>query len=307
MDSPRLIVIAGPTGAGKSALALEIAPKVDGEIVNFDSLQLYRGFDIGTAKIPESQRRGIPHHLLDVLDFSAGCGSGGYSAGDYAREARAAIRDIAARGKTPIAVGGSGFYLRALLYGLPELPSRDDRLRARLQARQERRPGSLHRLLARLDKGAAARIHAKDVQKTIRALEIRLLTQSGAPARETAEPLRGYRITKLGLDPDRQQLFERLNARVEAMFRGGLIDEVRGLLAQGATGSEKPFESLGYKQALEYIRGQSNLEQAILSTQIETRQYAKRQWTWFRREPDMRWLIGFGDDPQILTQALKLL
>ena len=296
-----LIVIAGPTGSGKSALALELASALSGEIVNFDSLQLYRGFDVGTAKIPISARCAIPHHLFDVLEPAEG-----YSAGDYARHARGVIAEISARGQLPIAVGGSGFYLRALIEGLPELPSRDTALRARLEAREHRRPGSLHRLLARLEPFAASRIHPRDVQKTIRALEVRLLTRSGLPPRETAEPLEDYKTLKLGLNPDRAELFKRLNARVDAMFSGGLIEEVQELLDRGATGEEKPFESLGYKQALQYIRGQGTLQQAISSTQIETRQYAKRQWTWFRREPDMHWLEGFGDDPGIVQRALGL-
>lgn len=294
-----LLAIVGPTGSGKSALALALAARLDGEIVNFDSLQLYRGFDIGTAKTPVSERRGIPHHLLDVLDLS-----GGYSAGDYARLARGSIAEISTRGRVPIAVGGSGFYLRALLDGLPSLPSRDPALRTRLEAREKRHAGSLHRLSMRLDPAAASRIHPRDVHKAIRALEIRLVTRAAAPAPETAEPLRGYRVLQLGLNPDRQELIKRLSARVEAMFAGGLIEEVRALLHRGATGEEKPFESLGYKQALQYIRGEVPLEQAILSTQIETRQYAKRQRTWFAQDPRIHWLAGFGDQEETLRQAL---
>lgn len=297
----KLFVIAGPTGSGKSALALELASRVGGEIVNFDSLQLYRGFDVGAAKTPIADRRGIPHHLLDVLDPS-----GGYSAGDYARLARPVLAGISSRDRIPVAVGGSGFYLRALLRGLPELPARDEALRARLERREQVRPGSLHRLLRRLDAASARRIHPRDVHKTLRALEIRLLTGGRLPDVESAEPLTGYSIVKIGLNPAREELFARLNARVEAMYSGGLIAEVRQLLARGATGAEKPFESLGYKQVLQYIRGEIPLEQAIQSTQIETRQYAKRQWTWFRREPGMLWLEGFGDQPAIVREALDL-
>jgi len=304
--NPRLLVVAGPTGSGKSALALELAEALGGEIVNFDSLQLYRGFDIGTAKTPVSQRRGIPHHLFDVLDITAGYDASGCSAGDYARMARPILSEISSRGRIPIAVGGSGFYLRALLHGLPELPPRDEALRARLEKREERRPGSLHRLLRRLDPASAGRIHPRDVHKTIRALEIRLLTGTRLPASETAKPLTGYSIVKLGLNPERERLFARLNDRVERMFGEGLVDEVRKLLARGATGTEKPFESLGYKQALQYIHGEIPLEHAILSTQIETRQYAKRQWTWFHREPAIHWMNGFGDDPALVREALDL-
>jgi tRNA dimethylallyltransferase len=283
-----LIAVVGPTGAGKSALALDLAEALSGEIVNCDSLQFYRGFDIGTAKTPVSERRGIPHHLFDVLEPQ-----NGYSAGDYARDARAVLAGIAARGRVPVVVGGTGFYLRALLEGLPGLPGRNEALRADLAKREQARPGVLHRLLKRLEPGASARIHPNDVQKLIRALEIRVLT-GGAPP-ESGEPLRDYRVLKIGLDPDRAQLFARLDARVQAMFSGGLVEEVRGLLERGATGMEKPFESLGYKQALQHIRGQVTLEQAIESTQLETRQYAKRQWTWFRRDAEVQWLKGFGE------------
>lgn len=301
-----MLVVAGPTGSGKSALALDVAATLGGEIVNFDSLQLYRGFDIGTAKTPVSQRRGIPHHLFDVLDIATGFGASGCSAGDYARIARPVLSEISLRGRIPIAVGGSGFYLRALLRGLPDLPARDEALRARLEKREQRRPGSLHRLLTRLDSGSSSRIHPRDIHKTIRALEIRLLTRTPLPASETAKELTGYSIVKIGLNPEREKLFARLNARAERMFAEGLIEEVRSLLARGATGAEKPFESLGYKQALQYIHGELTLEQAILSTQTETRQYAKRQWTWFRREPGIVWLNGFGEDPAFVREAVEL-
>jgi tRNA dimethylallyltransferase len=301
-----LLVIAGPTGAGKTSLALDIAApnralEPRGEIVNCDSLQLYRGFDIGTAKTPLADRRNIPHHLFDVLEPA-----NGYSAGDYARLARQAIAAIADRGRIPIVVGGAGFYLRALLQGLPELPSRDPGVRARLQAREGHRPGSLHRLLARLEPETSRNIHPRDVQKTIRAVEIRLLTGAGLPRPDAANPLPGFQVLKIGLNPDRSQLFMRLDQRVESMFSGGLIEEVRSLLAHGASGDEKPFESLGYRQAIQYIRGEVTIEQAILSTQTGTRQYAKRQWTWFRRDAEIRWLDGFGDEPETIRQALEL-
>jgi tRNA dimethylallyltransferase len=298
VDRP-LIAIVGPTGSGKSSLAIELACEFSGEIVNCDSLQLYRGFDVGTAKTPEATRRGVPHHLFDVLDDYRVA----HSAGDYARLARAAIAEIASRGRVPIVVGGTGFYLRALLDGLPDLPGRDEVLRARLSAREKRRVGSLHRLLSRLEPASAGRIHANDVQKLIRALEVRMLTRDALPRPESAAPLTGYSVLKIGLDPDRAQLFARLDARVHAMFSSGLVEEVRGLLASGASGDEKPFESLGYKQALAYVREQMTLEEAIASTQIETRQYAKRQWTWFRRDAEVKWLRGFGVDPATMIQA----
>ena len=298
MDRP-LLVIVGPTGSGKSALALDLAEALPGDIVNCDSLQLYRGFDIGTAKTPVSARRGVPHHLFDVIDNPKVA----YSAGDYARLARETISAIAASQRIPIVVGGTGFYLRALLEGLPDLPPRDETLRARLSAREQRRPGSLHRLLHRLEPSAAARIHAHDIQKLTRALEIRMLTRNALPRPATALPLEGYKVLKLGLDPDRAQIFARLDARVQSMFDSGLIEEVKALLTQGATGDEKPFESLGYKQTVQLLRGQITREQAIAQTQLETRQYAKRQWTWFRRDPEIKWLEGFGDDREVVAQA----
>jgi tRNA dimethylallyltransferase len=277
----------------------------DGEIVNCDSLQLYRGFSTGTAKIPEPERAGIRHHMIDVLGPAEV-----YSAGQYARDARETIAGISRRGHLPIVVGGTGFYLRALLNGLPELPGRDEPLRQRLAARELRgsvsRPHRLHRLLTRLDPSAAARIHAHDTQKLIRALEVRILTRTDAPAADSARALSGYSQLKIGLHPDRALLYEALDARAREMFRAGLMEEVEGLLASGCSGDEKPFESLGYRQALEHLRGKLSMEEAIASTQLETRQYAKRQWTWFRRDAEVIWLNGFGNSKEIVEQATEL-
>lgn len=294
------MAIVGPTASGKSDLALRIAQTFSGEIVNFDALQLYRGFNIGTAKTPLSARYGVSHHLFDVLEPRTG-----FSAGDYARAARETIAEIASRGRLPVAVGGTGFYLRALLDGLPSLPSRDEALRARLSDREQRRPGALHRLLRRLEPAAAARIHPRDIQKLTRALEIRMLTRTTLPSRSTAKPFQGFRLLQLGLAPDRTLLVEAIAARTRRMFQEGLLEEVRGLLAQGLSGDEKPFESLGYKQILAYLRGQATWEEAQESTEIETRQYAKRQLTWFRRDPRVQWLDGFGWDPPVAAAGLE--
>jgi tRNA dimethylallyltransferase len=298
-----LIAIVGPTASGKTALALRVAAAFSGEIVSCDALQLYRGFDIGTAKTPAEARHGVRHHLLDALDPQMS-----FSAGDYARSAREIIAEISSRGHVPLVVGGSGFYLRALCDGLPALPSRDESLRDRLNRREQRRPGSLHRLLRRLDPPAAARIHPRDIQKVTRAFEIRLLTRATLPAPSTARPLEGFRLLQIGLAPERSQLAEAIARRTRQMFAAGLVQEVRQLLSQGLSGYEKPFESLGYKQALAHLRGEMSLEQALESTEIETRQYAKRQLTWFRgaskQDARVTWFSGFGSDPAIQEECL---
>jgi tRNA dimethylallyltransferase len=297
-----LVVILGPTGAGKSALALRMSEEFSGEIVNCDSLQLYRGFHLGTAKTPESERRGIPHHLLDVLDPTDG-----YSAGEYARVARTIIQEISLRGRLPVVVGGTGFYLRALLHGLPVLPESDKKTRERLMEREQKRNGSMRRLLSRLDPVSARRIHPHDTQRLMRAVEIRLLSgQTSPPALET-EPLTGYRVLKIGLDPDRALLYKHLDERTRQMFAAGLVQEVETLLQHGCSGQEKPFESLGYRQALEFIRGETSLERAVYLTQMETRHYAKRQWTWFRRDPEIHWVSGFGDALPAIEQCSQML
>jgi len=299
-----LPIVVGPTGSGKSDLAMRIAEAVDGEIVNCDSLQVYRGFDIGTAKVPAPERRGIPHHLIDVIDPSQL-----FTAGDYAPMAGAALHEISGRGRIPVLAGGTGFYLRALLDGLFPGPSRDQALRTRLELREQRRAGSLHRILKRLDPTAAARIHANDKNKTLRALEVRLI--EGRPLSSLFErgraPLLGFRPIKLGLDPPREELYAKLNTRTSAIFERGLLDEVRHLLMAGVSRGAKPFESLGYKQALQVLEGSLTIEQALESTQIETRRYAKRQLTWFRKEQGVHWLAGFGDDARMHAEALAIL
>jgi tRNA dimethylallyltransferase len=296
-----LVAVAGPTGSGKSDLALLMAEQFGGEIINCDSLQVYRYFDIGTAKLPLAERRGIAHHLIDILDPDEP-----FTAGEYARMAREAIAAVSARGRLPILAGGTGFYLRALLDGLFEGPSRDQELRDRLAAREARRAGSLHRLLDRIDRETARKIHPHDVPKVTRALEVCLLTHRPASEvfRQGREALRGYRTLKIGLLPDRDELYGRLDRRSAAMFAGGLVDEVRHILARGFAEASKPFESHGYKQALQHIHGELNQREALFYAQRNTRQYAKRQLTWFRREPGLVWLHGFADTPGIRENAL---
>jgi tRNA dimethylallyltransferase len=299
-----MVAIAGPTGSGKSDLALDIAERFNGEIVNCDSLQVFRHFDIGTAKLPEGERRGIPHHLIDIVEPDQL-----FTAGEFARLAREAIAGIAARGRLPIVVGGTGFYLRALLDGLFEGPARDQALRDRLAKREARRAGSLHRLLRRFDKASAQKIHANDVPKVTRALEVCLLTQRPVSElfQEGRDALTGYRTLKLGLFPERDELYRKLDARCALMFEGGLVGEVEHILSLGFAPACKPFESHGYKQALQLIHGELSPRDAVFYAQRNTRNYAKRQITWFRRERDLEWLRGFGTDPTIRERALALI
>lgn len=304
-----LPVIIGPTGSGKTDLSLCVARAIGGEIINCDSLQVYRGFDIGTAKLPVSERHGIAHHLIDIVDPTDL-----FTAADYAHGATDAIREISSRGRVPVIVGGTGFYLRALLAGLSPAPVRDDAVRSRLMDRERKRPGSLHRILERLDPASGTRIHPNDKHKTLRALEVRLIQGSSLTSTFESDRagLRGFSPIKIGLDPPRDLLYARLNERTLRMFHPeggheGLVDEVRRLLAAGVPQNAKPFESLGYKQVLQRLEGKLTEDQAIVSTQQETRNYAKRQQTWFRREHGVYWLAGFGDDPNIQREALQVL
>ena len=281
-----LLAIVGPTGAGKSELALRIAEQLDGEIVNCDSMQIYRGFDIGTAKLNLGERRGIPHHLLDIADATEV-----FSAGDYAREARLAITGIQERRRLPIVVGGTGFYLRALLDGLPDLPPRSDCLRARLEGNPR-----LHRMLMRLDKRAAERLHPNDTARLTRALEIRLLTGRPAPEPASGAGLTGFAVRKIALFPDRKALYAKLDERTEQMFRSGLLEEVRGLLDSGVPVEAKPFQAVGYRQALAVVRGRMDLEEAIAEAKQATRNYAKRQMTWFRNDSGTEHILQFGNN-----------
>jgi tRNA dimethylallyltransferase len=293
--SESLLCIVGPTGSGKSALAIDLAERFNGEIVNCDSVQLYRYLDIGTAKTPIAERRGIPHHLLDILDPDQY-----FTAGDYSRAARQAIAEISGRGRLPIVTGGTGFYLRALLDGLFPGPIRDQRLRDRLSRRPTE---SLHRILRRFDFEAAARIHKNDQPKLIRALEICLLAKEPATRlfrTRLSQPLDGYRVVKVGLSPDRSELVSRLNERCATMFDQGLLEEVAAVLKLGFPDTAKALMSIGYREAVQLLRGDISREEAVLRAQTATRQYAKRQRTWFRREHGLTWFPGFGNDKNLL-------
>lgn len=300
---PLLVVIVGPTGSGKTALSLTLAQHFGGEIVNCDSVALYRGFEIGTAKPGVEERARAPHHLLDILDPTAV-----FTAGDYAQAARRAVAEIAARGCLPIVVGGTGLYLRAFLEGLFAGPKRSEELRERLR-NVMRRKGSphLHRMLLRFDPAAAAKIHPNDAPKLIRALEVCLESRQKMTElwQRGREPLTGFRVLRIGLGPDRAALYERINQRARQMFESGLVEETERLVA--LYGDSIPqLQSLGYRQALQLLRGEIDRESAISAAQQAHRNYAKRQRTWFRREHDVHWLRGFGDEPGIQTRALVL-
>lgn len=303
MTEPLLVVLLGPTASGKTALSLYLAERFQGEIVSCDSVAVYREFEIGTAKPSREERQRIPHHLIDIA-----VPYGLITAGDYSRMARQAIAGIRARGRLPIVVGGTGLYLRALLEGLFAGPPRSEDLRERLRGQAaERGPGYLHETLQRIDPEAAATIHANDISKVIRAIEICINARKKRTEmwRQGREPLRGFRILRIGLNPDREALYSRINNRAGEMFHSGLIEETR-VLSQRYGNSARPLGSLGYKQATQYIAGELTLEQAIAAAQQGHRNYAKRQMTWFRREPDVHWLAGFGSDEHIQQQALAL-
>jgi tRNA dimethylallyltransferase len=296
------VVILGPTASGKTALSLVLAEKFHGEIVNCDSVAMYREFDIGTAKPSAAERARVPHHLFDYVNPTQSV-----TAGEYARQARQVLAEISARRHLPIVVGGTGLYLRALLEGLFPGPQRSEELRERLRERAASR-GSvhLHRVLSRLDPVAAEKIHANDVPKLIRAIEVCLASQEKMSElwQQGRDPLNGFRILRLGLDPDRAALYERVNQRACGMFDGGLIEETKILLEKYRT-AVGALNSLGYRQAVQFLRGELTREQCLQAAQQAHRNYAKRQMTWFRREPDVRWLKGFGDDPQIQEMALR--
>ncbi|HZL57330.1 MAG TPA: tRNA (adenosine(37)-N6)-dimethylallyltransferase MiaA [Bryobacteraceae bacterium] len=301
--SPLLVAIAGPTGSGKSDLALKIAERFGGEILNCDSVQVYRHFNIGTAKTPETERCGIPHHLIDAFNPDEV-----FTAGDFSRVGRRILHDIAGRGRLPVVAGGTGFYLRALIDGLAPGPQRDAPLRARLARREEKRPGSIHRLLRRFDPVTAARIHPNDIPKAMRALEICLAARR--PAAEVfqggRDALEGFQVLKIGLFPDRELLYRRLEARFEKIFADGLIEETASILAMGYPETAKPFEAIGYKQALQVLKGELSLKDASFYARRDTRRYAKRQMTWFRQEPGLEILRGFGNDPDVRERAARI-
>ncbi len=302
-SSRPLVVLHGATASGKTSLAVQLAQRFSGEVVSCDSVAVYRELEIGTAKPSSEERAQVPHRMLDVVSPDQP-----YTAGDYARDARASLADIAARGNLPIVAGGTGLYLRALIDGLFPGPARLETLRVRLRAMEKERGSTyLARILQRLDPVSAARIHPNDAPKMVRAIEVTLAARQRMSTLWEAgrDPLQGFRILRLGLDPPRPVLYARINQRAAAMFSHGLVEETERLLARYGADC-RPLLSLGYKQAGMLLRGDLSMAGAIASTQQGHRNYAKRQMTWFRREPDVHWLDGFGDDPAIAERAILL-
>ncbi len=298
---PLLVIVLGPTASGKTALSLALAQRFRGEIVNCDSVAMYREFDLGTAKPTASEQAQAPHHLLDCI-----APIGHVTAGEYARQSRQVLEEIKARNHLPIVVGGTGLYLRALLEGLSPGPQRSEELRERLRELSASR-GSiyLHRILRRLDRAAADKVHANDTPKLIRAIEVCLASQQKMTElwQQGRDRLRGFAILRIGLEPDRQALYERINLRAQKMFEAGLLEETQRLVEKYGDDAG-PLQSLGYKQALQVLRGELTREQGVQAAQRAHRNYAKRQMTWFRREPEVLWLRGFGDDAAVQREAV---
>jgi tRNA dimethylallyltransferase len=306
-----LIVLVGPTASGKTSLSIHLAQQFNGEIISCDSVAVYREMEIGTAKPTHEERALIPHHMIDIARPDESC-----TAGDYSRQAREALAGITERGHLPIVAGGTGLYLRALIDGLfpapPPTPGQRERLR---NLASTRGPAYLHRLLNRLDPTAAAAIHANDIPKVIRAIEVSLATGQSLNAskripmteqwQQGRDALTGYRILRLGLNPARPLLYERINQRAAAMFDRGLIEETERLIARYGEAC-RPLSSLGYAEASAVLRNELTREQAVTQAQQGHRNYAKRQLTWFRREADMHWLPGSGGDTDISDQAHHL-
>jgi tRNA dimethylallyltransferase len=300
-ESP-LIAIVGPTASGKSALAIWLAQQVGGEVVACDSTQLYRGFDVGTAKPTVEERQGVAHHLINVLDPREDSTAGGYR-----QRAIAVLEDLLARRRLPIFTVGTGLYLRALLEGLADVPLRSEELRERLWASVAAHPpGHLHRILKRMDPPSAEKIAPSDEQKLIRAVEVCLLAKKPLSEvhRAGRNPLRGWRAIKIGLSSERDALYQRIHARTDAMLAAGWTEEVRGLVASGLPTNAKPFDFIGYRELRAVLKGEMKLEEARAAIQQATRRYAKRQLTWFRRDTQIHWLAGFGQDAVTQQQAL---
>jgi tRNA dimethylallyltransferase len=301
----RLVAILGPTATGKSGLALAIAERFNGEIINCDSTAVYRGFDIGTDKLPPADRRGIPHHLIDIVDPT-----GEYTAAHFARDAARAVRDIQARGRLPLLVGGTGFYYRALTRGLFPGPGKDAALRGRLEAVAERRGVIfLHRMLRRVDAASAGRIQPRDLKRLVRALEVYILTGRPLTAHfaATTSPLPDLRVIPIALRLPSEQTAARVTRRVDEQFERGLLDEIRTLLARGIPETARPFGGLVYRQALEHLHGVRDEPATRALIAQENRRYARRQLIWFRKEPNLVWVDGPGESAATIAVVSRLI
>jgi tRNA dimethylallyltransferase len=302
----RVIAIVGPTASGKSTLGIELALRLDGEIINCDSVQVYQGIQIATAKVPVAERRGVPHHLIDFVSPKIN-----YTAGDWAREAASAIEDIQRRGRLPILVGGTGLYLRAFRNPFFISPQTDENLRRRLnELRESRGAEHLHALLRRLDPESAIELYPRDWPRVQRAIEVRLQTgeaMSGKKSTRPAPPESAQQLRLLVLHPERVALYERINRRTEEHFEAGLVAEVESLLAAGVPAASNALGAHGYRRVVEYLEGKRELESAVEQTKLDVRHYAKRQLTWFRREPGAEWFAGFGEDEAVQQAVLKAL
>ncbi len=302
---PAVVAILGPTASGKSALALAVAERFGGEIINCDSTAVYRGFDIGTDKIAFADRRGIPHHLIDIADPTEE-----YTAAQYARDAAAVIRDAHARGRLPILAGGTGFYFRALTRGLFPGPSKDAALRARLEAIAQRREVTvLHRMLRKVDPESALRIQPRDLKRLVRALEVYLLTGRPLTAHfaETASLIPDVEVIAIGLRLPVAAIAERAARRVDEQFERGLLDEMRALLARGVPETARPFGGLVYRQAIEHLKGVRDEPATRALITQENRRYAKRQLIWFRKEPNLAWFDGPGESAATIDAVQRLI
>ncbi len=301
-----IIAIVGPTASGKSALGIEIALRLGGDIINCDSVQVYQQIEIATAKVPLNKRRGVPHHLIDFVSPHET-----FTAADWARAAIQSIEEIESRGCVPLLVGGTGFYLRALRQPLFSSPATNYNLRRRLTRIRERYgPERLHRILTKFDSGEANNLHARDWPRVQRAIEFYLQTGDRISEQRPLRPLPpdlAERIRIFVLNPPRQELYSRINTRTENHFAAGLVDEVERLLKQGVPANSTALGAHGYRRVVEYLQGKRSLESALEQTKLDVRHYAKRQLTWFRREPGVEWIEGFGDNPEVQARVSSLL
>jgi len=301
-----IFAISGPTASGKTALGVELARRVGGEVINFDSVQIYRGVQIATAKPTEAEKRGVPHHLIDYVEPNVN-----YTAADWARDAEAKITEIESRRRIPILVGGTGFYLRTLRHPLFESPKTDEKLRKRLRLiKEEKGSEHLHRILQRIDLEAAEKLEPRDSVRVTRALEYYFQTGeffSKQQPNRAEPPEFASRIRLFVLNPPRAVLYEKINKRAKEHFEVGLVEEVRNLLASGVNEHGNAMGSHGYRRVCEHLRGERSLEGSLEKTQQDVRNYAKRQLTWFRRETDAIWLDGFGDSEAVQARLFDMI